>query len=445
MSREVDQRAWFRDIADASAAGLGMHPPEWLSRLHARGRSALARHRPLSRKQEAWRYSAIEGLFAQRFQAPEARVARPSDPPSPSVPEWESHRLLFVDGRLVVEASTLEGLPGGVTFGSLRDALIREPECLGEWLRPSAEHTDDPFTALNTALISDGLFLRVGAGVILDRPLEVIHWVSAAEEGVMRQRRHLVVVEEGAGVTLVERFIAAGPSRHFHNHLSEISLARGARLRHLRVREESGNAHLMESLFIAQGADSRYHATTLELGGGWLRSACNVDFQRPGGECRIDALSSVGSGELTDLHLDVRHHAPRCLSRQRVRGLLHGRGRTVVDGRVLVAKEAQGSDGRLSADHLLLDRDAEVDVKPQLEIYADDVKCGHGTTVGRLDPEQLFYLRARGIDARSARRMLCLGFARAITGEIELEVLREDLERRLAARIERAVGDDLAG
>ncbi|GAB6043208.1 Fe-S cluster assembly protein SufD [Endothiovibrio diazotrophicus] len=435
MSGEaIDQRAWFRRIAEESRGCIPADPPPWLGRLHERGRNALARQRPIGRKREAWRYSRIESLFETAYRgAGEPPEALPAGLPEVAPLVAEGVRVVFVDGRLRPELSRLDGLPGGVTVGSLCDALLREPECLAEWFRASAEHADDPFPALNTALLHDGLFLRVPAGMVLERPLEVLHLASEGEAGTMRQLRHRVVLERGAEVTWIERFHSLDGIDHFHNHLAEITLEEGSRLRHLRLQEAGNGARLLANRFITQEGDSRYLATALELGGGWVRSGYDVELRRPGAECRIDGLCVVERGRLVENHLDIRHQAPRCTSGERFRGLVQGGGRAVVDGRVLVARDAQGSDGRLAVDHLLLGRDAEVDVKPRLEIYADDVKCGHGTTVGRLDPEQLFYLRARGIGERVARRMLCLGFLRGLIENGLPEALREGLLGRLEA------------
>ncbi|MEJ2399566.1 MAG: SufD family Fe-S cluster assembly protein [Gammaproteobacteria bacterium] len=171
-------------------------------------------------------------------------------------------------------------------------------------------------------------------------------------------------------------------------------------------------------------------------GGGWNRTDVNVDFAGTQANCELQGLYTAGSGQYTDIHLDVQHSLPACRSRENYRGIVHGKGRAVFDGRIVVAKDAQGSDASLSNRNLLLSENAEIDTKPQLEIYADDVKCAHGTTVGRLDPQQVFYLRSRGIPEPEARRMLCMGFAEQILATVEDERLHKFMLKEVTDKLQ---------
>ncbi len=185
-------------------------------------------------------------------------------------------------------------------------------------------------------------------------------------------------------------FAATDAALYFNNTLSEIVLGDGATLMHYRVQEESRSAWHLSSLYLSQAQHSRYRGTTLAFGGAWSRTDYNAHFMHAGAECDLNGLYTVGDRQLTDFHLDVQHSVPGCRSRERFKGILYGKGRAVFDGRILVDKQAQLSDAQLTNDNLMLTRDAEVDTKPQLEIYADDVKCSHGTTVGQLDPDAGF-------------------------------------------------------
>jgi Fe-S cluster assembly protein SufD len=204
-----------------------------------------------------------------------------------------------------------------------------------------------------------------------------------------------------------------------------------AALTHYRLQQESPRAYHMHQSFLAQAAHSQYRCTSLAMGGKWARHDLQVRFQAEGADCETNGLYLVGDRQLSDQHLDVMHSSPHNSSRHNYKGILHGAGRAVFDGRILVERNAQKTDAHLSNKNLLLTRNAEVDTKPQLEIYADDVKCSHGTTVGQLEPEQLFYLRSRGIDSSTAIKMLCLGFAGEILETIEQQPVREHTERIL--------------
>jgi Fe-S cluster assembly protein SufD len=287
------------------------------------------------------------------------------------------------------------------------------------------------FTAINTALINDGLFLHIPREVRLEAPIEVFWLNSASDAPLLAQPRNLVILEPGAHAVLIEHHLPGRGSHYFHNAITEIVLDPGARLSHYRVQDESSHAWHMSNLALDQGSDSHYHGITLAFGGRLARTEYNARFTAEGAQCTLRGLYTVGDDQLQDFHLDVQHDVPRCASREQFKGLLYGKGRAVFDGRILVAPDAQKSDAELTNDNLLLTRNAEVDTKPQLEIYADDVKASHGTTVGQLEQEQVFYLRARGIPEQRAVHMLCEGFAAEIVEHIEVELLRDQALARL--------------
>jgi Fe-S cluster assembly protein SufD len=211
-------------------------------------------------------------------------------------------------------------------------------------------------------------------------------------------------------------------------------------LRHERLQQEGSAALHLHGLRLHQERDSRYRGISLALGAAWSRAEVRVDFAGPGADCQLDGLYLAGDGQLTDFHLNIDHRVPCCSSRERFKGIIDGRGRAVFDGRILVRPGAQKSDAQLSNHNLMLSEQAEVDTKPQLEIHADDVQCSHGTSVGQLDPEQLFYLQSRGLDPAEARKMLCLGFAVEVIDVLTDSVLREHtlglLNRRLGGPAE---------
>ena len=440
MSTLVEQRDWFSALAGNPEPERSGPEPDWLRNTRDLARDAIGTLPVPNRKLEAWRYTSIEGLLQQTFSpAVEPGRTWTHEELEPWLgPATDVHRLVFVNGQCIPRLATGLELPTGVTLGSLRAALGTDPKLLATWLNHTGAHEEHLFSALNTALIHDGLLLHIAADVQLDRPIEVVYLNLEQDKALLNQPRNLVVLEPGASATLVERFVGADEAVYFHNQVTELVLQEGADLRHYRMQEESRTAWHLSSLYLSQDARSHYQGTTLSFGGRWARTEYQTRFQHEAAHCDLNGLYTVGKGQLTDFHLDIRHSVPNCTSRERFKGILFGKGRAVFDGRILVEKQAQKSDAQLRNDNLMLVRDAEVDTKPQLEIHADDVQCSHGTTVGQLDPQQVFYLRSRGIDTNAARRMLCLGFAGEVIDTIEIPALREQAMERLTATIRTA-------
>ncbi|QIK37478.1 Fe-S cluster assembly protein SufD [Caldichromatium japonicum] len=411
--------------------------PDWWV---ARRRRALVslEGRPLPHaKDEAWRYTSLKTLLEQGFAA----VPTPADLPEAAIdacliPGLDSHRLILVDGCLNPALSSPTPLPAGIQIYSLRGWLAKDPDALRAWPRAVGDGDEAFFTLLNEAALTDGLAIRLGPGIVLDQPIEIIHISSGDPELRVVQPRILVHLEAGAQAALIERYIGLGDGPSCTNAVIEVSLARDALLRHERIQTEAPAAFHLSGLYLVQAEVSRYQGINIGLGGRWARTELNARLQGRGAECLLWGLYLAGTGQLLDYHLDIAHQAPACRSLEHFKGILDGQGRAVFDGRVLVARAAQQSDAAMTNRNLMLSEQAEVDAKPQLEINADDVQCSHGTTVGQIEPELLFYLRARGIEAQLARRMLCLGFA----GEIIDQFADESLRGSLTAAIDRRLG-----
>jgi len=438
------QQSWLQQhLTQAPENELG-NSPAWLTHVRSRASHAITELPVLDRKLEAWRYTSIEGLLKHQFQHPAEPPVSPGnlheqDIHLQFIPDLDTYRMVLVNGQFAPHLSDIKELPASVTLDSLRSVLSTDPDSLATWFGKTAQHTEHVFTALNTALTNDGVFLHVGKQVELDLPIEVIYVGNDDEHSLLMQPRCLMVLDEGARATLIERFIGTEGTFYFQNHLAEIAVGKNASLNHYRVQDESRQAYHLSSVYLSQQTQSRYHSTTLAFGGAWNRTEYHTAFKQEGAECVLNGLTTVGDQQLSDFHLDVRHSAPACVSREKFKGVLYGKGRAVFDGYILVDKHAQRSDAQLTNDNLLLTRNAEVDTKPQLEIYADDVKCSHGTTVGELDPQQIFYLRSRGINEETARKMLCLGFAGDIIDSIHVPALHRDVVRKLSDTLSTAV------
>jgi len=312
------------------------------------------------------------------------------------------------------------------------------PEAVRTQLDAIAEHRH-VFAALNSALMSDGALIHVARGVSSAPPIEILHISVGLDEPGIAHPRHLIVLEEGARAEVIERYCAMGDGSYFNNALIEVALGAGSELVHERVQEESPNAQHLSDLHVRLEAGSRYRLVQATLGGAWSRTDVRVTFEGEGAQAELDGLMLARDQQLNDVHLSVHHKVPHCTSHETFKGILDGKGRVVFDGHIVVARDAQKTDAVLANDNLMLSREAEVDAKPQLEIYADDVKCSHGTTVGELDANMLFYLRSRGISEVQAKQMLCQGFAEEILQKIDHPALRARASGLLAARLMESV------
>lgn len=415
--------------------------PAWLADWRAR---AAQRARVLGvpgRKDESWRYTSLSALLEQDFR-PAAGPALPAASAlAPAlITGFEPHRLVFVNGDFVAALSTSGALPEGVRLGSLRERLATDPGALEGRLGRVAGAQAPLFSTLNAAGFQDGAALLIDPGVALEQPIELLHLSLGDTGAILAQPRHCIVLGEGARATLIERYLGLDGAGVCTNAVIEVTLGQGAELRHERLQDEGAASFHLSTLHLDQAPGSRYRGVNIGLGARWARTELHCGCAGRGAECDLQGLYLAGDGQLMDYHLDVIHSVPECTSRENFKGILYGRGRAVFDGRVLVARDAQKSDAAMSNRNLMLSEQAEIDTKPQLEILADDVKCSHGTTVGQIEPEMLFYPRARGIAEPLARRMLCLGFAGEIIEALSQEALREQVTEQVGARLEQASG-----
>lgn len=433
QQRQQQQREWFQQLLVSGEVDSAGNNRDWLVAMRGNARQSIQTLPVLNRKQEEWRYNRVEDLFNHSFDPQFNNELELNDVNIEDylLPLADSYRLVFVNGRCALTLSDFNELPDGVTLASVGRAMASKSDPLVQWFDDNHQHNAQLFTTLNNALFIDGMYLHIDQSVKLDRPVEIIYvnsnqTRSTQHDGSMIQTRNIIDLDKGASATVMEHFVSSNnDEKYFHNNVTEIYLADDTQLKHVRIQDESRQAYHLSSLYVTQQKHSHYHSTSLALGGIWSKTNVNVEFKAQQAECDLQGLYMVGDQQLTDFHVDVQHLVPCCRSREQFKGILYGKGRAVFDGRILVDKQAQQSDAALTNDNLLLVHDAEVDTKPQLEIYADDVKCSHGTTVGRLDPQQLFYMRTRGIAEDDARKILCQGFAADIVDCIDHAQLRD--------------------
>lgn len=434
MSALQLNREWIDKLATLEPGQLPGKDLPWLDNMRQQAHSEIPSLGLPYRKLEAWRYTSVDKLTQQPFVYIDDIF---NVQPVTDIEDWilndtDSYHLVFANGRCIPRLSNIQGLSSKIRIGSLRANLAIDPDIIKTFLanRPS-QGSQDIFLALNTAFINDGLFIHIPKNVRIEKPIEVLYLNLTQEDAPLILPRNLVVLDSGAEATLIERFSSTGKASYFNNSVTEIFVNNNAHLTHCRLQDESEQSCHLSHIKLEQGADSSYHGAHFALGARWARSEIDVRFSGKGANCELNGLYMVKDNHLADFHLNVVHHHSHCTSRENFRGILTGKGRAVFDGRILVEKNAQKTDAHLSNKNLLLSREAEVDTKPQLEINADDVKCSHGTTVGQLDPKQIFYLRSRGISENDARRMLCIGFAGEILEKLALDEVKSFVESRI--------------
>ncbi len=390
---------------------------------------------PTSR-QEEWRQTNVAPIAQGAFHRPE------SDPDAVD-PEQiapfdftAAARLVFVDGRFSARLSAIESLPEGTIVTGLAQALARAPEIVEKiepWLGQLARFESHPFVALNTAFLRDGAFVWVPRGAVVG-PIHLL-FLSGSENGraTVSFPRNLIVTGENSQLTVVETY--AGTGAYFNCPVTELAVGPNSAVDHYKVQRESREAFHMATFQVRGERDCVPSSHSIALGGALVRNDVNAVLDGEGIDCILNGLYVLDGSQFVDNHMRVEHAKPHCASHELYKGVLDGKSRSIFNGLIHVHKGAQKTDAKQSNRNLLLSRDAVANSNPQLEIYADDVKCTHGSTVGQLDEDAVFYLRSRGIGREAARSLLTYAFASDIVERIKVEPVRRDLEEFLFARL----------
>ncbi|MEI7704775.1 MAG: Fe-S cluster assembly protein SufD [Deltaproteobacteria bacterium] len=417
-----------------SATG-GLPPaPEFVAAARRAGRDAFERSGLPGTRQEDWRFTSLAPLAAHAFGHGDPAVPVLAGDLERVAGKPFGARLVFVNGRFRGELSTAHGMPTGVHASSLAHAISATPGLVESRLGRTAMVDGRPFAALNAAFLGDGAFVHVGAdargGVV-----ELVFATASTDGPVACHPRVLVVADPGGDATLVETYVALGDHPVLTNAVTEVSLGAGARLDHYQVQDQPANAFHFATLTVEQGTDARLSTHSTALGAALSRSDVLARLVGEGAEVHVAGLYMADGKRLVDNHSVIEHVVPRGTSREIFKGILDGAARGVFAGRIRVMAGASKADAHQHNSNLLLSRDAVVDALPQLEIYTDDVKAGHGGTVGELDREALFYLRSRGIPAPAARGLLIYAFAREMVDRVAVPALRDRLGQQVAARL----------
>jgi Fe-S cluster assembly protein SufD len=409
--------------------------PAWLTEAR---RAALGRLEALglpTTRHEDWRFTSLASLAGLELRRAPATDARAAAALLARAPAPGGARLVFVNGRYRDDLSSRAGLPRAARLATLAEALRDVPELVRPHLGRLARPDDHAFVAANAALFEDGAFLHLPRSVAVDSPITLVFLADAAGGAVAAHPRTLVVAEAGARATVEEIFLGEGAAPYLTNAVTELVLADGASVEHLRLQLEGPGAHHVSVVHAEQGARASLVAHAFSLGGRLSRAELRSRLVGEGGTVAANGLYMASGEQLVDNFSWVEHAVPHCTTTESYKGILDGHARGVFSGRIRVLPGAQKTVARQMNSNLLLSDDAIVDTKPQLEIFADDVKCGHGGTVGQLDEAALFYLRSRGLGEVEAKSLLVWAFASEMVGLVAAPALRARAKNLVAARL----------
>jgi len=414
--------------------------PTWIFPLRKAGMARFAELGFPTLHHEDWRFTNLAPLVKLPFRPvfePFADGLTKETLAPLTFGHLEATRLVFVNGHYSLALSSNSLAEDGVKIKNLATALLEDSALLEKHLGRYAQDPSNPFSALNTAFFQDGGFIHITAGKAPSRPVHLIFVSTTSEPGTTVQPRNLIVAEKNSRATVLETYVSNTDVAYLTNSVTELVLEDGAALEHCKFQNESLNAFHLATIHAKLGRNSNFIAHSIATGARLSRNNIRTHLGAEGVECVLNGLYLTRDEQLADHHMIVEHAQPHCNSHEYYNGILDGRSKGVFHGRILVRQPAQKTDAKQTNKNLLLSDDATVDTKPQLEIYADDVKCTHGATIGQLNDESIFYLRTRGIGFDRAKHMLIHAFAGEIIDRIRYAPLREELDRVIWDRLEK--------
>ncbi len=386
---------------------------------------------------ENWRYTNLTQLTQTQFQL----SGRPSNLSFDDIKSFlfgkeDWPRLVFINGIFYEQLSFIKK-ESGIVIQNLQTALTENSEIVKQHLNRYADFKQNAFTALNTAFFHDGAFIHLTKGKVLKEPVHLLFISTSSEPKVqLNSYRNLIVLEENAQASIIDNYGSISDGQYFNNSVTEIILQKGAQAQYHKLERESQNSFHIGMTQVNQIESTKFFSSAITLDGGLVRNGLNVILNGEHSECELNGLYMISGNEHVDNYTLIDHPKPNAKSRQVYKGILAGKSTAVFSGKVFVHENAQKTDASQTNKNLLLSKHATVNTKPQLEIFADDVKCTHGAAVGQLEDEAIFYLKTRGIDERSASRLLSYGFAGEVIDTIQIEPVKQELNRILSEKLD---------
>jgi Fe-S cluster assembly protein SufD len=428
VSTAIQQVGNYLDVFTEFAKNAAGQQHPWLRRLRDEAFARFCETGFPTTHDEDWRFTNVAPIARIQFAfAEQGRELSKNDLKGWTI-NGAAAQLVFIDGSFSAELSDSAKF-AGVEIASLKAQIASKPGEIQAHLGKYANIQRDVFCALNTAFSEDGAFVKVRRGTVLEQPIHLLFVSIETDVATMSHPRNLVIFEDESQGTVIEEYVSIGKGTAFSNSVTELIVGENATVSHYMIEREHRDAFNVSTLRIEQARSANVASHSLLLGGGLVRNNVHPVLAGEGGECLINGLF-VGAGrQHLDNYMYVEHAKPHCSSRQFYNGILDGHAHGVFHGRIIVHKDAQKTDAKQTNRNLLLSDDAQIDTKPQLEIYADDVKCTHGATIGQIEENALFYLQSRGIDETSARRLLLLAFASECLDRMKPGGARDHAER----------------
>lgn len=414
--------------------------PKWLGNLKKEAIESFSNLGFPTLSDEDWRFTNLAPISRNTFQIAENGISAigKDTVDEYSIPELDCYRLVFVNGRFVSGLSEIDSIEDGIIIKSLKDAVTSESDLVEKHLAKYADFKKEAFTSLNTAFFEDGAFVYVAKSKVVDKPVYILNISTNKETQTLVSPRNLFVLEDNAEVKVVEHYVSAGDNVYFSNVVTEFALGENANAEHYLLELESKKAFNISTLRVQQSRSSNIKSHSILMGGSIVRNNVHPVLNGEGCNSDIFGLYLSNDRQHMDNFMRVEHASPHCDSRQFYNGILDDRSRGVFHGRIVVHEGAMLTDAKQTNRNLLLSDTAQIDTKPQLEIYNHDVKCTHGATIGQMDEDALFYLKSRGVPNKEARAIMLQAFTKETLENMSLEPVRQKVENMIGAWFEKS-------
>jgi Fe-S cluster assembly protein SufD len=388
-----------------------------------------------TQKDEEWKYTNISPLLKHNFTLSLEQQKVENELIKAKLFDEIGHSLVvFINGHFSEECSDLFNFPEGVIVGSIAEAIKSNSPFIQKHFSKYADHKVHIFTALSTAYTEDGAFIYIPDGKIVREPIHILFITTSEDQKILTQPRNLFVAGKNSQVTIIEHYVGAEESIYFTNAVTEIIADENSVVDHIKLQEESRSAYHIARMEVDQERNSNFSSHSISIGANITRNDFNSRFNNDGGECTLNGLFMIEGSQLFDAHTLIDHAMPHCNSHEHYKGILNDKSRGVFNGKVIVRPDAQKTNAFQENNNILLSNNALVNTKPQLEIFADDVKCSHGATIGQLDEDAKFYLKSRGIGEEAGRAILLHAFASDVVTSIKIKSVRNYIEKIISQR-----------
>jgi len=430
MNKSVDIKDWYLSNFGEFEKRLngGKQSP-----IHLKRKEALSNFSKLdfpTTSNEEWKYTSIAPLLKYNFvPSYEKKEISKEFIKSLLFDEMEHSLIVFINGRYSAESSLLLNLPEGVIVSCIADEIKKSNPILLKHFGKYADYDNHIFTALSTAYTDDGAFIYVPSGKIVEEPIHIIFITDSGNEKILTQPRNLFIAEKNSQVTIIEHYVGKEGEIYFTNAVTEIVAEENSVVDHIKLQEESKKAFHIARMEVDQERSSNFSSHLISTGADLTRNDFNAKFNDEGGECTLNGLYMIDGTQLFDAHTLMDHAKPHCNSHEHYKGILDDKSRGVFNGKIIVRQDAQKTNAFQENNSILLSDEALVNTKPQLEIFADDVKCSHGATIGQMDDDAKFYLKSRGIGEEASNSILLHAFASDVITSIKIESIRNYIEK----------------